>query len=374
MNETPGPVLTTERLVLRPITTADLDEEHAMLSDPEVMRHISGGVPRERERVERSIEMSERRFAERGIGIFNVRTHDGAFVGDGLLVPIRRSGVPEERWRDDDAYGPEIEVGYRLARNAWGQGYATEIARALVHYAMEDEEGPRLASLVGVANPENEASMRVLEKAGLTHVGLTDAYYDTYTTLYATDPSSFATVPDWALRGWMSPYQLGLVAWAAGLCGTSLIGGGMAGMSPTPGSQIDWITGTIEGLKLLGIGVVCTLPGMAVFWLEGPQRWVRRSLGPKIATAGHYLACLAHPMGLLILLGTWKLRFVRRRGWYFPYINQLTSALFFVLCLLMIGATLLTVELVLPWSLGIVAPFGVVGLAVYLFRRGRVQP
>ncbi len=196
MTETPGPIITTERLVLRPISMADLDEEHAMLSDPEVMRYISGGVPRERERVEWAIEMSERRFAERGIGIFNVRTHDGAFVGDGLLVPIRRSGVPEEFWREDEAYGPEIEVGYRLARDAWGKGYATEIARALVRYATEDEAGPKLDSLIGVTNPENEPSKRVLEKAGLTLLGPTAAYYDTRTELFATDPERFFRGPE----------------------------------------------------------------------------------------------------------------------------------------------------------------------------------
>lgn len=179
-----GVELHTDRLVLRPMTLEDLEEEAAMMSDPSVMRHITGGVPRRRERVVQSIERSTHYWRTLGHGIFCARTKGGAFVGDGLLVPIRHSGVPAERHTDPDAFGPDIEVGYRLAQAQWGKGYATEVARAIVSFAMDDEDGPNLERIIGVTNPENAASMRVLEKAGMTLVGETDAYYDTTVMLY----------------------------------------------------------------------------------------------------------------------------------------------------------------------------------------------
>ncbi len=181
---TQGPTLRTERLVLRPMRIDDLDEEAQMMADPRVMRYITGGEPRPRERVLQSLERSDLFWAMRRLGMFCVRTHDGAFVGDGLLVPIRHSGVPKELHTDPVAYGPDIEVGYRLTHDAWGNGYATEIARAIVHFAMEDEAGPRLERVIGVTDPENVASGRVLEKAGLVLIGETEAYYDTTVTLY----------------------------------------------------------------------------------------------------------------------------------------------------------------------------------------------
>lgn len=64
--------------------------------------------------------------------------------------------------------GPEIEVGYHLAESAWGKGYATEIARGAVRYGFERME---LDRIVGVCDPENHASFRVLQKAGLVHEG-----------------------------------------------------------------------------------------------------------------------------------------------------------------------------------------------------------
>ena len=174
----------TERLVLRPITMEDLDDEAAMMGDPRVVEFITGGVPRSRERVRQSIERSVHFWRTRGHGMFCVRTNDGTFVGDGLLVPIRHSGVPTEKHTDPEAYGPDVEVGYRLAHDQWGMGYATEIARALVAFAMEDVRGPGLARVVGVTDPANEASKRVLLKAGLAYVGETDAYYDTTSALF----------------------------------------------------------------------------------------------------------------------------------------------------------------------------------------------
>jgi RimJ/RimL family protein N-acetyltransferase len=62
----------------------------------------------------------------------------------------------------------DAELGYRLARRFWGQGYASEMSRALVSHGFRQL---RLPQIVGFVDPEHQASVRVLEKAGLSHAG-----------------------------------------------------------------------------------------------------------------------------------------------------------------------------------------------------------
>ena len=104
------------------------------------------------------------------------------FLGVCLLVPIACSGMDPS---DFDARGPEIEIGYWIAREAWGQGYAPEAARAVLRWAMSDS-GAALERVIAVTHPAHERSQRVLERIGMRRVGETDAYYDTTTSLYTT--------------------------------------------------------------------------------------------------------------------------------------------------------------------------------------------
>ena len=69
---------------------------------------------------------------------------------------------------------PDIEVGYRLMHRAWGQGFATEGATALVNFGFDDLG---LHRIIGVTHPDNVASQRVLMKAGLADSGW-GRYYD----------------------------------------------------------------------------------------------------------------------------------------------------------------------------------------------------
>ena len=69
--------------------------------------------------------------------------------------------------------GPDIELTYTLARAAWGRGYATEAARAVLLWGFS---GLRLQRIVAVACPANAASLRVLEKLGMAPVGTRDCY------------------------------------------------------------------------------------------------------------------------------------------------------------------------------------------------------
>ncbi len=79
--------------------------------------------------------------------------------------------------------GNPVEIGYYLARSAWGKGYATELASGLIRYGFG---ALGLDQIVAVILPENVASGRVLEKAGLCHAGLTD-YNGHAVELYAID-------------------------------------------------------------------------------------------------------------------------------------------------------------------------------------------
>jgi RimJ/RimL family protein N-acetyltransferase len=81
--------------------------------------------------------------------------------------------------------GPEVEIGYYLGRRAWGRGLATELARALVDRAFNELE---LDRLVAVVRPENEASKRVLAKAGLNPEGVA-RHYGADVEVWALDAS-----------------------------------------------------------------------------------------------------------------------------------------------------------------------------------------
>jgi RimJ/RimL family protein N-acetyltransferase len=171
--------LFTDRLALRPVDAGDLEPLAAMMRDPEVCRFIGDGRPRSRERVERTVRFAAHLWRERGFGLFAIE-REGRFLGVCLLVPIARSGTDPGAF---EARGPEIEIGYWLARDAWGQGYATEAAGAVLRWAMSDA-GAALDRVIAVTHPSHERSQRVLGRIGMERVGETDAYYDTTTVLF----------------------------------------------------------------------------------------------------------------------------------------------------------------------------------------------
>ena len=154
------PILETARLRLRPLAAADEADLIALDSDPEVMRYVGSpaGVrsPAETaERARRRIRESEGGDYE-PLGFWRIEGRaDRTFHGVGALLRM-----PD---------GEDVEVAYRLARSAWGQGLATEAAGALVGYALGRLALPRL---VAVTYPDNRASQRVLDKLGFERRGL----------------------------------------------------------------------------------------------------------------------------------------------------------------------------------------------------------
>jgi RimJ/RimL family protein N-acetyltransferase len=138
--------LTTERLVLRPLSLDDVDLLVDLDADPEVMRHITGGRPSSRDEVDAIVRAS---LGHRWVAFERA---DGAFVG---WFGLRPTG-PEE-----------YELGYRLRRDRWGTGLATEGSAALVSAALGDLGARRVwAQTMAV----NERSRGVMERCGLQYV------------------------------------------------------------------------------------------------------------------------------------------------------------------------------------------------------------
>jgi len=150
--------LTTERLLLRPATLDDLEAWLAISRDAE---QVWWGEPRStvddaRANLDKHLTSQERH----GFSLWPVELRaTGDVVG---LTGLQHL-----------ADGPEIEVGYRVLRGHWGHGYATEAATAAIRFGF-DELG--LDQVVAVTMPTNEASRRVLEKCGLTFVGVMQVY------------------------------------------------------------------------------------------------------------------------------------------------------------------------------------------------------
>lgn len=150
--------LETERLVLRRFTEADADSLVHLDSDPEVMRFLNGGTPTPRHVIEHEIlPRFLRSYGDgNGFGFWAaVEKQSGEFLG-------WFGFNPPEGGRLDEA-----ELGYRLRRAAWGQGYATEGARALIRRGFT-ELGVR--RVFATTYEHNVASRRVMEKAGMTLV------------------------------------------------------------------------------------------------------------------------------------------------------------------------------------------------------------
>jgi [ribosomal protein S5]-alanine N-acetyltransferase len=160
-----SPQLETERLVLRAPVPEDADALAPMYADPEVMRYVGDGIALTREETERLVQRMVQAWEADGFGLFTtVRKADEAVIGRvGLIV------WNPETWQVTraDANGPtELEVGYTLGRDFWGQGYATEAAGAARDFALNGLGAKRLIALIIHGN---EASENVARKLGLEH-------------------------------------------------------------------------------------------------------------------------------------------------------------------------------------------------------------
>jgi RimJ/RimL family protein N-acetyltransferase len=149
------PETRTARLLLRGWRDADLTPFAAMNADPAVSEFLSR--PLAREESDAFVASMVESWATRGFGQWALERLDtGAFVGfTGLSAPSF-----------DAHFTPAVEVGWRLAPEAWGHGFATEAAEAAVAYAFETLG---LAEIVSFTVPANVRSRAVMERLGMTH-------------------------------------------------------------------------------------------------------------------------------------------------------------------------------------------------------------
>ncbi len=147
------PIIETDRLILRGFRDSDRAAFAEMNSDPEVMRHFP--APLSRAESDALIEQARRKWRDLGLCYFAAEVKGQGFMGFiGLNPPPF-----------DAHFTPCIEIGWRLARPAWGKGYATEGARASLDYGF----GARgLDEIVSFSVPANTRSCAVMERLGMT--------------------------------------------------------------------------------------------------------------------------------------------------------------------------------------------------------------
>jgi len=149
--------LRTERLILREFREADMDDIHAYGSDPEVCRFMLWGP---------NTPEDSRDFLDRTLAAQKTRPRDSFNIAVELADQGRLLGSVEVRLVDRSSRAGEI--GYTFARPAWGQGFTTEAARAMLRHGFERL---RLRRIVATCDTRNKGSWRVMEKLGMRREG-----------------------------------------------------------------------------------------------------------------------------------------------------------------------------------------------------------
>ncbi|TDD18670.1 N-acetyltransferase [Kribbella turkmenica] len=147
--------LSTDRLLLRQWRDSDREPFAALNADPAVMEHFPSLQTREQS--DALIDRNSSAIDERGWGLWALEVRDtGRFIGfTGLSVP-----------RFEAHFMPAVEIGWRLSKDAWGNGYATEAARAALAHGF----GPAgLGEIVSFTATTNVPSQRVMQRIGMAH-------------------------------------------------------------------------------------------------------------------------------------------------------------------------------------------------------------
>lgn len=167
-NRNPIPTIITSRLTLRPFFGADDATLHRIMNEPNIMQYFPHTDPPDMERVQRIIEYQLNHWQEHHLGWWAVVPH-------GQTELIGWNGLQYLPETD------EVEVGYLLSRQFWGQGLATEGAKASLQFGFEQRG---LKRIIGLTHPDNKASQKVLLKCGLGFVDVSN-YFDMRLNRYA---------------------------------------------------------------------------------------------------------------------------------------------------------------------------------------------
>ncbi len=152
--------LETPRMLLREIHSGDEENMFDLDSDPKVMKYLTNGVPSTREFIQAALQRTEALLKKHG-GRFGfwaaIQKSDGAFMGWFLFRPAKKD--PENTSR--------IELGYRLKKKFWGQGFATEGSVALISKGFSELD---VQEVFATTLLKNLGSQNVMKKAGLKFV------------------------------------------------------------------------------------------------------------------------------------------------------------------------------------------------------------
>ncbi|MFF9915912.1 GNAT family N-acetyltransferase [Streptomyces sp. NPDC013457] len=140
--------LATDRLTLRRWRDSDLEPWARMNADPEVREHLGDLLTRDQS--DASVARFQAEFDQRGYGWWAVEVRaTGEFIGFAGLDRV-----------DDGMPFNGVEIGWRLARSAWGQGYATEAALAVLSYGFDTLGLPEILAVTTSTNLRSQAVMR----------------------------------------------------------------------------------------------------------------------------------------------------------------------------------------------------------------------
>lgn len=156
----------TQRTCLRPWRDGDRGALAAMLADPEVMHDWP--APQSRAESDAKLDRYAASYQQNGFGRMLLETHDGAFLGYVGVNPIPPLHA-------NAGAGEGVEIGWRLVRKAWGQGFATEAARAAL------EDGFRrlgFGEVLTYTAPTNARSQAVMRRLGLSREAARDFSYE----------------------------------------------------------------------------------------------------------------------------------------------------------------------------------------------------
>ncbi len=154
-------VLETQRLILRKIEISDTEDMYEMDSDPDVHLYLGNNTAKSIDDTKAVVNTILKKYKEDGIGRYAVvEKASGKFVGwCGLnLVKTEMNG-----------HVNFYDFGYRLKKEAWGKGYATEASLAWIKYGLDEK---KLKVIYAYAHVDNTASRKILEKLGFKHINV----------------------------------------------------------------------------------------------------------------------------------------------------------------------------------------------------------
>jgi RimJ/RimL family protein N-acetyltransferase len=175
-------MIETTNYRLRSFVPDDLDDYFTQIyGDAEVMKYISGGQARNRERTNDVLTFAMRHERTYGYSFWALLNRaDDAFIGHcGLVHPGESS---------------DVEVACALGQQFQKQGAAGEVVLATFRYAFETAG---LEKVIALAYPENIASQKVMQKIGMKYVGLTDDYYHATLIMYQIERTDWQPAPDY---------------------------------------------------------------------------------------------------------------------------------------------------------------------------------